>query len=475
MLGRGFGRHAGCVALAAACGALGAAACAPVGPKYTKPAAPAVAAWETPAPWRPSDPRDAIPKGAWWTIFRDDELGALEVKAIAANQTLKVAAAQYEQARALAALALSANYPHVSFVPSVGSQQLSGTRAGGSGEAVIQKSLALPLSVSYEVDLFGKRLHSIEAAQASLEASAAETENVRLVVTAELAADYFTIRRLDSEIGILARTVETFDKALSLIRARHDGGIASGLDVAQEETLVASTRTQTTLLRQQRDEVESAISVLTGQPAPGYHVPSRDLSAVAPAIDTGLPSDLLERRPDIAEAERLMAVANAKIGIARSAYYPSLNLFGSGGWQTASILKLFDWPSVIWSVGAAAAKDVYDAGAKDAQMKFAEAGYDATVANYRESVLRALSEVRDDLEGIGILDAAGATQAQAVDAATRALDFATSRYTGGLASALDLVSAQQTLLANQRLAVQLDGARLVTTVLLVKALGGGWK
>jgi NodT family efflux transporter outer membrane factor (OMF) lipoprotein len=451
------------------------AACAPVGPKYTKPAAPAVAAWETPAPWRPSDPKDAIPKGAWWTVFRDDELGALEAKAIAANQTLRVAVAQYEQARALSALTLSSLYPHVSISAQAQSQQLSGTRAGGSGEAVVQNSFVLPLSVSYEVDLFGKRLHNIEASQASLEASAAETENVRLVITAELAADYFTIRRLDSEIGILARTVESLDKALALIRARHDGGISSGLDVAQEETLVSSTRTQATLLRQQRDQLESAIAVLTGQPAPGYHLPSRGLSAIAPAIDTGLPSDLLERRPDIAEAERQMAVANARIGVARTAFYPSLNLLGTGGWQTASILKLFDWPSVIWSAGATAAQDLFSGGAREAQLKFAEAGYDASVANYRESVLNALSEVRDDLEGIGVLNDARTTQAQAVEAATRALDIATSRYTGGLASALDVVSAQQALLASERLAVQLDGERLVTTVLLVKALGGGWK
>jgi NodT family efflux transporter outer membrane factor (OMF) lipoprotein len=325
------------------------------------------------------------------------------------------------------------------------------------------------------VDLFGKRMHSIEAAQASLEASAADTENVRLIITAELAADYFTIRRLDSELGILARTIEAIDKALTVIRTRHDRGIASGLDVAQEETLLAITKTQATLLRQQREQIESAIAVLIGQPAPGFHLPSRDLSAQAPAIDTGLPSDLLERRPDIAEAERLMAVANAKIGIARSAYYPSLNLFGSGGWQTASILKLFDWPSVIWSVGAAALQDVFDGGAKDAQLKFAEAGYDATVANYRGAVLRALSEVRDDIQGLGVLNEASVTQAEAVDAASRALAIATSRYNGGLSTALDVVAAQQILLNNQRQAVQIDGARLVTTVLLVKALGGGWK
>jgi multidrug efflux system outer membrane protein len=454
---------------------LGASACTPVGPKYQKPLAPTVGTWDTPSPFRPGDPKDAIPRGAWWTVFHDEELSALEAKAIQANQTLKVAAAQYEQAKALSSLALSANYPNVSFVPSVGSQQLSGTRFLGSGSAAIDNSVTLPLAVSYEVDLFGKRLRNIEAAQASLEASAADNENVRLIITAELAADYFTIRQLDTELSLLGRTVDAVGKALTYIRARRDGGIASGLDVAQEEALLAATKTQATLVRQQRDQVEAAISVLTGQPAPGFHLPSRDLSAKAPVIDTGLPSDLLERRPDVAEAERQIAVANAKIGIARSAYYPSLDLVGSGGWQTASILQLFNWPSLIWGVGATLTQNLTDGGAKDAQLRFAEAGYDATVANYRGAVLNAFGEVRDDLDGLAVLNDATVTQAQAVDASARALDIATSRYTGGLATALDVVTAQQTLLGNQRLAVQLDGARLVTTVLLVKALGGGWK
>jgi len=465
-----MGRGAAAVA-AAACAAL--AACAPAGPAYHRPDAPAPADWQTPAPWRPGEPRDTIPKGAWWTMFADADLGALEDRLVDANQTLKEAAAHYEQARALAALALSANVPNIAVSFSAGGQRLSATRAGGNDQAAVQGSFSLPLSVSYEVDLFGKRLRSIEAAQASLDAAAAARENVRLVLTSELAADYFTLRRLDTELGILDEGVTSETRALDLIRARHDGGIASGLDVAQEETVVASTRTQATLLRQQRDQVESA--VLTGQPATGFHVASGTLAAAAPAIDTGLPSDLLERRPDVAEAEREVAAANARIGVARSAYYPSLNLIGDGGWQSGNLLKLFNLPSLIWGVGAAVTQNLVDGGARHAQVAFAEADYDATVAAYRETVLEALSEVRDDLDGLGVLGEASASQATAVDAATRQLALATDRYTGGLATALDVVSAQQTLLANQRLAAELQGDQLVTTVLLVKALGGGWK
>jgi NodT family efflux transporter outer membrane factor (OMF) lipoprotein len=450
------------------------AGCRTVGPDYQRPSAPVSTQWSTPSPWRPSDPRDAIPKGTWWTIFQDDELNALEAQAADANQSVKVAVAQYEQARALTALALSAIYPQISVSPQAERERLSANRVNGS-TAVTATVVTLPFTASYELDLFGKRVRSIEASRASLEASAAVLENVRLVISANLASDYFALRQLDTEIAILDRTADALSRALTLVRARHDGGIASGLDVAQEETLLASTKTQATLLRRDRDQFEHAIAVLIGQPAPDVHYPSRELSTQAPAIDTGLPTDLLERRPDIAQAEREMAAANAKIGVARSAYFPSIDLFGTGGWQSISVLQLFDVPSLMFAVGATVTEDLFTGGARKAQVAFSEAAYNETVASYRDVVLHALAEVEDNLTGLSVLNAAETTQADAVGAASRALDIANTQYVGGLANSLDVISAQQTLLTNQRLAAQIQGERLVATVQLIKALGGGWR
>lgn len=449
------------------------AGCASRGPVYRRPDMPVPPAWNVPEPFREGQPRDALPKGAWWTIFGDVELNALQERASSANENIRIAAAQLAQARALTASALSAVYPRVSAGAQVSDERLSGTRTGATA-ASTSSSFALPLSVSYEVDLFGKRLESIEAARATLQASAAELENVRLIVAAEIASDYFTVRRLDSELDLLTRGIDVLQRAVDLVRNRFEGGVASGLDLAQEESLLASTRTQAILVRQQRDQFEHAVAVLVGEPAPAFHLPTRILETPPPSLAIGLPTDLLERRPDVAEAERQMAAANARIGIARSAYFPSLGLSANGGWQSASLLKLFDVPSLIWAVGASLAQDVFSGGAKKAGVDYATAGYDLAAADYRGTILRAMAEVQDALSGLQVLDAAAVTQRQAVDASTRALDIATNRYRGGLASALDLVSAQQTLLANQRLAVQLEGERLVTTVGLVKALGGGW-
>jgi outer membrane protein, multidrug efflux system len=448
-------------------------ACGPKGPAYERPALPLPAAFEAPAPFRSGEPKDALPKGAWWTVFGDGDLDALETQAVSANQIIQVAAAQYEQARALTADALSAMYPHVSTSPSVLTQELSGTRAGFT-TSTVQTAVTLPLTASYEVDLFGKRGLTIETAQLGVESSAATLENVRLIVAADLATNYLTVRRLDTELELLARAVDVLERAVALVRSRNQNGVASGLDVAQEESLLAATRTQAVLVRQQRDRFEHAIAVLVGQPAPGFHLPVRALDVVAPTVSVGIPSDLLERRPDVADAERRVAIANARVGIARRAYFPSLNLLGAAGWESGNFLKLLDVPSVIWAVGATLAEDVFTGGARKARVDYAVAGFNAAAANYRETVLRALADVEDAVSDLGVIDEARTTQEEAVRASTRALEIANNRYVGGLASALDLVAAQQTLLNNRRLAVQLDGARVVAAVALVKALGGGW-
>ena len=449
-----------------------------VGPNYKKPAASVPAKWDVEEPFREAAPKDAVPKTAWWNVFRDDELNGLETDLLAASQTLKVSVAHYQQARASAAVQNATLFPTLGVAPTASRQRYSGNRATGSSfklpGPITQNSWTIPFTVSYEVDLVGQRRRTIEAAQASLQENAADLENVRLILTAELAADYFSLRQLDSEIALLLRTVDALQKGLDLVNSRHQGGVASGLDVAQEETLLNATRTQATLLKQQRKQFEDAIAVLTGRPAPDFHVAAHELLAEPPNLDTSLPSDLLERRPDIAEAERAMAVANAQIGIAKAAYYPSLQLYGQGGWNSAKISQLLNAESGVWAIGANLAQSIFTGGARRAQVQFSQAGYDATVASYRGTVLGAFQEVQDNITGLEVLHNAQVSQAQAVNASRRQLDIATSRYVGGLVSYLDVVSAQQNLLSNEQEAAIIHGQRLVTAVLLVKALGGGW-
>jgi outer membrane protein, multidrug efflux system len=449
-----------------------------VGPNYHRADAPAATHWDVAEPWRESAPKDALGKGDWWEVFRDDDLNGFEHDALQSNQTIKISVARLEQARALAAVQISTQFPQFSTGLSPERQRLSGNRPANSGFTVLgpvtQNSYTVPFTVNYELDIFGRRRRSIEAAQASYQSNAADLENVRLLITSELAGDFFSLHQLDTQISLLSRTVDALSKGLDLVNSRYHGGVASGLDVAQEETLLDTTRTQLTLLNQQRKQFEDAIAVLVGKSAPDFHMASRELTEQPPALNAGLPSDLLERRPDIAEAEREMAVANAQIGIAKAAYYPSFNLFANGGWQAADIAKLASVQSTFWAIGANVAESIFTGGARRAQVQFAQAGYDATVANYRGTVLQAFREVQDSLTGLTILDQAFQSQQQAVDASRRNLDIATNRYKGGLVSYLDVVTAQQTLLTNEQELAILQGQKLVTSVLLVKSLGGGW-
>lgn len=449
-----------------------------VGPNYQRPSAPVPAKWEVAEPWRESTPKDAVPKGEWWSVFHDDDLNTLEKDALAANQTLQAAVANYNQARAATALQVATIFPTFGVTANAYRERFPANRPSNGAtiplQTATQNAYTLPFTASYEVDLFGRRRRAIESTAAAYQASAANLENVRLVITADLAGSYFTLRQLDTELGILNRTVQTLQRGLELVDSRHKGGVASGLDVAQEETLLQTTRTQATLLQQQRKQQEDAIAVLVGKPAPDFHIPAKELTVTPPDIALILPSDLLERRPDIAQAERQMAAANAQIGVAKAAYYPSLNLFAQGGWQAADIAKLANVGSVFWAVGANVAESIFTGGARRAQVQVAQAGYDQTVAGYRQSVLAAFQSVQDDITGLTVLQQAEQTQQQAVDAARRTLDISTDRYKGGLVNYLDVVTAQQNLLSNEQEAAVIQGQRLVTSVLLVKDLGGGW-
>ncbi|MGA7754065.1 MAG: efflux transporter outer membrane subunit [Candidatus Sulfotelmatobacter sp.] len=459
-----------------------------VGPRYSRPAAPAPApdAWKTQPPWQEAAPKDAIPKGNWWEVFQDATLNGYEQQLLQVNQSLLAARDRLNQARSLARVATADYFPQLSADPSAVRERGSGNRPlNGSAPALVngvsqpirpytQSVYTIPFSLNYEADLFGRVRKNVEGANASLQASAADLGNVQLVLTAELAADYFSLRELDAEYKVVQESVDYQRKALDLVQRRHDGGIASGLEVAQQATVLDSTISQAALVEQSRAQYEHAISVLVGQPASVFNVPVAPLSATPPPVPLGVPSDVLERRPDIAMMEREMAFENARVGIARTAFYPHITLSGSGGWQSTSIGSLLNAPSLFWSIGADALEPIMQGGRNRANLAAARAAYDESVANYRQSVLTAFQQVEDGISNLSTLSQALSTQAAAVADARRALDIANNRYVGGVTNYLDVITAETTLLSSERLQTQLLGQQMVSSVYLVKALGGSW-
>jgi len=449
-----------------------------VGPGYKRPTAQVPDAWKGVGPWQTAAPKDAIPKGAWWQLFHDAELDQLEQELLQANQSLAAAEDRLSQARALARIASAAFFPTLSADPNGQRQRISGNRPVlGSTTATVpvtQNVFTVPFSVSYELDLFGRVRRNLEAANASLQGSAADLENVRLVLTAELAADYFNLRELDREAGVVRQSVEIQQKGLDLVNHRHEGGVANGLEVAQQAALLDSTATQLSLVLQQRAQNEHAIAVLTGKSASALNVAEAPLDATPPAIPTGLPSEILERRPDVATSERQMAFENAQVGLATAAFYPHITLSGSGGWESRDIASLVSAPSAFWSLGGDLLQPIFNGGRNRANLAVSRAAYDESVANYRETVLVAFQQVEDGLSGLALLDQALKSQQTAVADSRRALDIANNRYVGGVTTYLDVITAQTTLLNNERLATQLLGQQMTTSVFLVKALGGGW-
>jgi outer membrane protein, multidrug efflux system len=449
-----------------------------VGPKYVKPDVQTPQNWQSPVPWQPASPADALPKNSWWTLFEDSELNQYEDRAMSSNQTLKAAAARLVEARAFARVTSSGLYPELDGGASAQRQRLSANRPTNGARivpaAVTQNTFTIPFTLNYEVDLFGRVRKSVESANASLQAAAADTENVRLLVSAELAADYFQLRELDAEIAVVQKAINFQSEGLQLVDKRHQGGAVSGLDVAQQQTVLDSSYTQLALLQQQRAQFEHAIAALQGLPASNFIAPVRPLDAKPPGIPVGLPSELLQRRPDIATAERDVAAANAQIGVAKAAFYPSIFLGGGGGLQSSDLVRLLDAPSAIWSVGLSVLEPIFAGGRNRARLESARAVYDENVANYRETVLLAFQQTEDAMTGLNTLEAASNYQERAVSDAGRSLTLANARYNGGLVTYLDVITAQEQVLSNERLAAQIRGQRLVTSVLLIKALGGGW-
>lgn len=454
------------------------AGCA-AGPDYRKPDRDNVPpSWSVQAPWRAGEPGDAHAKGAWWERFNDPVLSRLEQQALANNQTLAAATARLAQARANLAGASSAQLPQVGVAARAGKLQISGNRPltnyNSPNFQTIQNDFQLGLSVNYEADLFGRVRRSVESAQASAQQSAADLENTRLLLSADLANNYISLRQSDIELGVVQRSIGLQRRSLELANARHDLGASSGLDVAQQQALLDSTLTQIDILKRQRGLYEHAIATLTGTAAPVFSLAATDAVLLPPTVPLGMPSDMLERRPDIASAERAMAAANAQIGIASAAYYPSFNLNPTYGFDSTSMTTLFNAPSLLWSFGVSVAQTLFSGGRIDAGVDFARAGYQGTLANYRRTVLSALQEVEDGITGVVTLDSAIAQSQKAIVSARQALDIANARYEDGVATYLEVISAEQTLLSNERQLAQLNGQRLLVSVFLIKALGGDW-
>jgi multidrug efflux system outer membrane protein len=447
-----------------------------VGPNYHRPPVQAPEAYKTEAPWRVAAPKDSLPKGAWWEVYNDAELNDYEQQLLKANQSLEAARDRLNQARALARVTSAGYFPTFSTDPNAARNRYSGHRPEvvTIGRPLTQSTYEIPFLLNYEPDLFGKVRRSLQASNASLQSTAADLYNVNLVLTAELAADYFTLRELDAENQVVQESVTIQQKGLQLVNSRHEGGVASGLDVAQQKALLDSTVSQLYLVQQQRAQYEHAIAVLLGTPASTFSVPARPLNASPPPVPLGVPSDLLERRPDVATAERQMAYQNALVGVATAAFYPQLTIFGGGGVQSTSLTNLLTAPSAIWSLGGDLLEPIFQGGRNRANLAAAKSAYDESVANYRESVLTAFQQVEDGLSGLNTLSQATGSQNAAVADARRALELANNRYVGGVTSYLDVITAQSALLTDERLATQLLGQQMVTSVYLVKALGGGW-
>ncbi|PYV69310.1 MAG: RND transporter [Acidobacteria bacterium] len=447
-------------------------------PKYKKPDVATPQTWQSPVPWQTANPMDSLPKNAWWKIFGDSELDQYEERAMANNQSLRAATARLAEARAFARVTSSGLFPELDAGVSGQRQRLSGNRPTNGATitpaAVTQNVFSIPFTLSYEVDLFGRVRRSLDAANASLQASAADLENVRLLVSSELAADYFQLRELDAEMAVVQKAINFEKSGLELVEKRHAGGAVSGLDVAQQQTVLDAAYAQLALLQQQRAQFQHALAALQGLAAPEFIAPVRALNTQPPAVPVALPSELLQRRPDVATAERQVAAANAQIGVAKAAFYPSIFLNGGTGFQSADIVKLLNGPSAVWSLGLSALEPVIAGGRNRARFEGIKATYDEDLANYRETVLMAFQQVEDAIAGLNALSVASESQLRAVSDADRSLNLANARYTGGLVTYLDVITAQEQVLTNERLATQIQGQRLVTAVLLIKALGGGW-
>lgn len=465
-------------------------ACA-VGPNYKRPAAAVPPAFKEQPPanfkeaeaagWKQSQPGDAYFKGRWWELYHDSALNALEEQVAVSNQNVLQAEAQFREAKAAVSVARAALFPVVSTSPAISTGgsgasaagSTSGTSTAGSGTGT-HTSFSLPFNVSWEPDLWGNIRRGVTASAATAQFLAAAVANARLLYQAELAQDYFELHGSDAEAELLTRTQASYEEFLTLTQNRFKFGIASDLDVAQAETQLYGVQSQLMDLGVQRAAFEHAIAILIGKAPADLTIPPATLNVLPPPVPTEVPSELLERRPDIAGSERQVAAANEQIGIAMAAFYPNLSLTGSAGLQSSSIAKWFTWPSRFWSVGPQLAETLFDGGRRRGIVAEERAAYDATVAAYRQTVLTAMQQVEDNLAALRILEGEADKVQQTVQSATRALNVSSEQYKAGTASYLTVITSQATLLNADVTAVNLLTRRLTASVLLIEALGGGW-
>ena len=454
-----------------------------IGPQYQRPEVRVPTAYKELPPasfkaadgWKAAQPNDDAPRGKWWEVFQSPELNALEEQVDISNQTLAVAEAQLRGARAAIGVARAALFPTVTGTASAIGEHQSENRPGVTNpSSKTRADYLLSLDASYEFDVWGRIRRNIEASTASAQASAADLETARLSIHAELAVDYFVLRGLDAQRQLLDFTITAFERALELTINRYNAGIASQIEVLQARTQLENTRAQAIEVGVQRAQFEHAIAILLGKPPAEFSLPPAPITVLPPAIPIGLPSELLERRPDIAAAERRVAAANAQIGIAQAAFYPTVTLRSIVGLESSSLTNLFSWPSALWSLGASAVEIVFDGGRRQAVTEQTKAAYDATVAIYRQTVLTAFQGVEDSLSTLRILEEQAAQQAKAAQTAEAALLLAINRYKGGITTYLEVVIVQNAALTAERVALDLLTRRMTATVLLIKALGGLW-
>ena len=449
------------------------AACA-VGPKYKAPRVPAPPAYKEVGNWKTAQPSDQNLGGNWWEIFQDPQLNALEQQIDVSNQNLKAAVAQYQQARAALRYSRADDYPTVTTNPSAARQRYSANRPLSIGSGKTFNDFVVPIDVSYQVNAWGRVSKNVESYREQAQASAADLAVVNLTMHADLAIDYFAARTLDAEEKLLQNTVAQYEQALQLNQERYQGGLASEVEVEQARTILETTQAQLVDVGVARAQFEHAAAVLVGKPPADFSLPPLPLTTPPPPVPVGVPSELLERRPDIAASERRVASANAQVGLAKTAYYPLVNIVGSGGFESGAITTLLQGPSALWSVGASAAATIFDGGRRHALNDEAKAAYDSSVASYRQTVLSAFQQVEDNLAALRVLEQEAGVQATAVQSAQRSLDLSNTRYEGGVTSYLEVITAQNAALSDEVTAVNILGRRMASAVLLIEALGGGW-